>query len=231
MEPRREGFFYMKGSPTNANATTTYGGVVVEGVDANNIPSSRVTDHPLHFSVRRSGYRRTSHFGVGPFLSNPFTRYTAQNPTADTYYAGTDPVTGGAFVTSQWAEIGYVMRPMAGTPTPATPETAANAKPVQLYNLYRAEVMMLPYRDGNLITGITGTLTLDGQLGSVYLPRISNNLVNFLSPNDVCMSTTRGFSPTAATPNGSQVSLLCSNVVSFQVRAPRAAAAAPSSRA
>ena len=81
---------------------------------------------------------------------------------------------------------------------------------------------MLPYRDGNLISSVNGTLTLDGQLGQVYVPKISNNLSNFLSPNDVAMGTTRGFNPastsTTANPTAAQISLLCTNVISFQVR-------------
>lgn len=79
---------------------------------------------------------------------------------------------------------------------------------------------MLPYRDTAPIANVDNALTLDNQNGSVYRTRISNNFVNgtrvFLSPNDVAFGTARGFSP--ASPDPSQISLLATNVISFQVR-------------
>jgi prepilin-type N-terminal cleavage/methylation domain-containing protein len=213
MEPRREGFFYMKGSvPTS------------EGTDPNGLASSRAVNHVMHFAVRKQGFRPTNYFSVGPFLSPPFnppgattpSRYVAANNPLDAYYGAVNPQAGGAFVRTQWAEVAYLLKPMSGNPQPSTPDGA-----IPLYNLYRAEVLLLPYRDVTPISNVSNSITVSGQLGSTLLQHISFNsltLANFYSPNDVAMSTTRGFNPNAATLNSSQVSLLCTNVVSFQVR-------------
>jgi prepilin-type N-terminal cleavage/methylation domain-containing protein len=206
MEPRREGFFYMKGTPIPATA----GGTVAaanEGNDANGVVSSRATDHMMHFTVRRQGYRPTSFFTYN--LSPLNARCTAGDYSADAYY-------GNAALSSQWAQIAYFLRPMTGTPTPATPESLVAGTPVPLYNLYRAQILVIPYRDSVPVNAI----------GSPAPSAVANNSTIFLSPNDLAMTTVeagRGFyPPTAANPanrlDPTQVSLVCTNVVSFQIR-------------
>ena len=219
MEPRREGFFYMKGSaPTS------------EGLDGNNLQSSRATDHVMHFAVRKQGFRPPDYFTVGPFATtppinpagSPPSHYVPANNPLETFYGNLNPSTNTAYISSQWAEVAYLMRPMppatTGGPAPTTPETTATGTPITLYNLYRAQVLMLPYRDGVQIQSITTATTGDLQPGSAYLTRMSESITNFLSPNDVALSTSRGFNPNAANPNANQVSLVCTNVISFQVR-------------
>jgi prepilin-type N-terminal cleavage/methylation domain-containing protein len=240
MEPRREGFFYMKGSvPTN------------EGTDPNNMVSSRATNHVMHFAVRKQGYRPNNFFSVGPFSGAPYPppppstanpppppsppiRFVPANNPLDTYYSSviTPPVsvqdpTGSsqAYIRSQWAEVAYLIRPMAGSPTPTTPETTGvPGGAITLYNLYRAEVTVLPYRDSTPISNLNNVV-VGNQLGISLLSHLSFNTssgANYLSPNDIAMPSSptsgRCFNPNVTTPSPLQVSLVCNNVVSFQIR-------------
>jgi prepilin-type N-terminal cleavage/methylation domain-containing protein len=245
-EPRREGFFYVRGS------TPTF-----EGNDGNGLPSTSALDHVLHFAVRRQGYRPENFFSVGPFAitANPpvpiITRYVPANNSPETFYGGVNTSTvpnPTSSLESQWAEVAYFLRPVSGTATATTPETVGTSNPVQLFNLYRAQLMILPYRDSATIPNITTATTTDpvNSSGSAYLSRISaNGVSNLLSPNDNAIVTAsqivssaggqtsykpanwqnRGFSNPATSPflpapvvNAGQISLVCTNVVSFQVR-------------
>ena len=191
-EPRREGFFYMRGGfPTS------------EGNDGNTMPSTSAYDLVLHFAVRRRGNRPENYFSVGPFVTLPFNptprrlppplrHYLPANNPLETFYGNLS--SSGANIKSQWAEVAYFLRPIpvpagspAGSPPPTTPESNGT---VQLFNLYRAELMILPYRDLVPIGNVTGALTYDGNSGNAYMPRIANNaLINFISPNDNAMQT------------------------------------------
>jgi prepilin-type N-terminal cleavage/methylation domain-containing protein len=239
IEPRREGFFYMRGSPPTS-----------EGADLNGVASTSAADHTIHFAVRRQGSRPENFFSAGPFNSQPFAasgtttpHYVPANNPLETFYGNAGST--GYLINTQWAEVAYFLRPMAGAPT--TPESNG----VPLYNLYRTEIVVLPFRDGSTIQNVPNQ-TLYGQLG---VARVSNNgnsnpqsASQFLSPNDNAMqsggqSTTsigsqklvvpanklnRGWYNPAAVPalplpnlvstQAPQYSLVCTNVVSFQVR-------------
>ena len=236
-EPRREGFFYARGTPMPTNGpgwmavnnppgtplppgSTIGPGVTVvcanEGVDANGVQSSRATDHVLHFAVRRHGSRPTNFFKFSPTappVPNP--RYTPGDYSTEAFYGSANGVS------SQWSEVAYVLRPMPGNPAPTTPETTSSPAPIPLYNLYRAQVLVLPYRDSIGIGGLGGSSTAGVSNGTVLLS--GNPVPSFLSPNDLALTTVdsnRGFkgASTNVALNSTQVSLVCSNVVSFQIR-------------
>jgi hypothetical protein len=144
--PPREGFFRIfQGAPP-----------VVEGYDADGVPSLRAANHYLHYTVRRRGNRRESFFSAPVInLSNRLPMddvllqqsafFESDNPGSTRFQ---DPVT----YTSQWAEVAVFLRPNGVTTQGGT------AGAVPLYGLYRREVLAVPdNRHANWETPITVT--------------------------------------------------------------------------
>jgi prepilin-type N-terminal cleavage/methylation domain-containing protein len=199
-EPRREGFFRVE-----QKSLPTKEGTDLDGVN----PSYRATDHVLQFSVRHRGNGRQNFFfdTDGKSLNTGLNRLSASNQLGESVY-GTDPL---GSLTSQWGEVAYVL-----FPTSKIPDSG-----IQLHNFCRAAVLTIPYADDLNNKNINA---------NKYL-RISRNnygnpppMMQFLAPNDfakgplfrtVTYDTSKAI---ASTNENAAVALVCSNVVSFQVR-------------
>ena len=257
-EPRRDGFFYMKGSaPTLAGVDN-----VIEGYDGNTIASTRAVDHVLHFhTIRRSGNRPSNFFLGGSVLHAPFgpaSTYRRRAYRAGQQFAGNLLLAGGDRHEHQprrlrprprpptsapsgprsptswnpfWIPCIRRQAPPAGSIDVATPGAAASSTPVNLYNLYRIEFLVLPYADGVSTNLVSAT----------YLPAFSMwtspvmTTPQFASPNDLAnIGINRTFNPNTAVQIDTtrspplryaglpatqfkQLSLVASNVTSFQV--------------
>jgi prepilin-type N-terminal cleavage/methylation domain-containing protein len=117
--------------------TPYYQGSVWEGADADNIPSTRAAESWLAFTVHLHGTRPADYRtgGVpGPGLpghdADAYAALQGEGP-ADFRQPGT--------VLSQWAEVAYFLRPLAGD---AGSPVTANGTP--LYGLYRRQRLLGP---------------------------------------------------------------------------------------
>ncbi len=212
-EPRREGFLRVE-QASRPNPFT----YVDEGTDLDGVNKSFLAiDHRISFSVRLRGNRRENFFfdstGIG-LLPN---RLSATNSDLETVY-GTDPL---GSLTSQWGEIAYFLA-SPQTPPPTILETKPGLPsygPIYLYNLYRAANLTVPYADELNKNAVS----------PAPFPRISRNNATgpptkFLSPNDFAKDPslrTKYFDakkPILSSNENAALALVCTNVVSFQVR-------------
>jgi prepilin-type N-terminal cleavage/methylation domain-containing protein len=215
-EPRREGYFFVgHGSPMTLGAPGWY---VYEGTDLDGADKSFLAcDHRLSFTVRARGNRRENFFFEstgGPLLG---TRLSATNLDLESVY-GYDPVGGNPqirSVTSQWGEIMYHMK-ASGAVIPGTTPPAPGAPaygPIRLFNLYRSAFLILPYADD--LNKAPNAAT-----DPVKYPRLAHDTPprRFLTPNDMAKDPTK-FPNNRSNPlNAAAEALVCTNVVSFQVR-------------
>jgi prepilin-type N-terminal cleavage/methylation domain-containing protein len=223
-EPRREGFFYIRqGSPLVM--APNRGGYILEGTDLDGVNKSYLaTDHLLHFSVRLRGNRRENFFFdtaggslVAPALKGPPTRLSATNQDNEAVY-GNDPLgPSGKALTSQWGEIAYfLLSSNAVIPQDENGQPAYG--PIKLYNLYRASLLTIPYADEVNKNNIQ---TLGFKRISRSNPAAGKS--TFLSPNDFAKgSNFRSYNWSQPVPSATNditaAALVCTNVVSFQVR-------------
>lgn len=148
-------------APPNATFWSPNAPYVFEGVDSNNQPSFRATDHVLYMTVKRKGNKREAFFTAnltgGPTVLTPFfskkTAYNLrvpnafpappaqQNPLPD--LTMTDPYNGGqnGFYSSQWAEVIYYLKRTGSTEEPNNP-TSNIGTPI--FELFRAQFVMVP---------------------------------------------------------------------------------------
>jgi hypothetical protein len=163
----------------------------LEGIDADNIPSTRATEHILHMAVKLRGDRPENFFTAHvPFYSSglyspffptvptvnpgppftygpPFVPNPNYAPTmfpdqpADSRYQDLVPTTNPAGYKTQWAEVAYFLALNGDT---------AEGNP--LYALYRVEMKVVP--DNRYINGTAynprspGIPFLNGWLGDGY---------------------------------------------------------------
>lgn len=198
-DPRREGFFYVQGSAPR-----------VEGTDLDGIDTSSVaTDHVIHFSNRLKGNRRdrlVTESATAALATSQLNREAMILPTTDT-----------TSVSGQWTEVAYFLRPMVGPSggSVTIPDPNPSGVPITLYNLYRTQLLVVPYADSastavDFNNNILKMFSRKGTAGA-------NNKFQFFSPNDLTRGPSfRSFSPSA--PDVTRASLVCSNVVSFQIR-------------
>lgn len=105
--------------------------VILEGADADNLPSVRSVAHNLHFTVNLGlyGQRRENYFSApvegAPPSALPLPLDSIGPPA---YRDTTKPTYNG-----QWAEVAYFLVPSGAT----TPGTTAGVPASRLYNLYR----------------------------------------------------------------------------------------------
>lgn len=225
-EPRREGFFRI----VQLSAPKTTGSSTMYVEEADNTPPNypgltyldyptdpngvlkcyRARDHRLHFAVRTRGNERDKFFFDTTATGMGGLRTTAVNADADTIY-------GGTYLTSQWAEVGYALVNQAAPMLTEVPESVASPTPagtVKLHTLYRYQYVAPSYVD-DLNARKFGSNATDFLYTSV---KSGGNPLEFYSPNDLARGR-RAFDPTAATPAvASARSVVCTNVVSFQVR-------------
>src|SRR5439155_3489895 len=123
--PPREGFFRIwQGSPG-----------VLEGQDTEGIGSWRSIDHALHFTIRKTGNRPTDFLWArvppgSPLLNADPATHPFDLPPDASYREG-----AGRY-TSQWAEVGYFLRP-TGSPLG-----------VPVCALYRRQSLVVPNTAG-----------------------------------------------------------------------------------
>lgn len=211
-EPRREGFFVVTQGSRPVPGSRTY---VDEGADLDGVNRSFLaTDHRLNFSVRLRGNRRENFFFEstgGPLILK---RNSATNNDRESIY-GYDRL---PTMSSQWGEVAYflVKTPVAITET--TGGTPAYG-PIFLHNLYRAANLTIPYVDElnkapNAAAGYYRISRTDPSTGQE----------KFLSPNDFPKGPafrTKFYDPTKpilSSNENAALSLVCTNVVSMQIR-------------
>jgi type II secretory pathway pseudopilin PulG len=245
-EPPREGFVYLKQySALQAQAATA---VKVdyrkEGADPIGNPICIARDHVMHFTARRRGNRRQNFF-MDPtdagLLANH--RIAPQGLNNETFY-GTD-----GSLNSQWAEIAYFLIPTGWTVT--NNDVVSGQPTVMLHNLYRVQYVVAPFVDdmNGTITwnptqfqNVSRKLTPDtnGKF-QFYSPNdLANGSRRFQLPAAPLNDYTKSIPPNQPIPlalptNGLQqlydpktnaqqnaaVTLLCSNVTSFQIQVRR----------
>ena len=205
-EPRREGFFYFQG---------TVGAVeVTAAVDPDGIGSRRDVNHVLHFAARRRGNRLENVFSLqGATITG--VRTNGPNAPADSTHSRDN---NG--LASPWAEIAYFLAPMTDPSDPnagqlSTPDTAGAVK---RYNLYRAQLLVMPFTDAMVAANITPA--------TIRTKMSETAAGTYLNPNDLARGPYplhRSFNPSPS--NNAQVAtnvarstLLCSNVLSFSVK-------------
>lgn len=166
---------------------------VVEGTDANGVPSYRATNHILYMTVCRRGNRAQSFFstpiqGAAADLNTFFSAKTAYDvdPTQQLPFATlTQPYTAGAttaFYTSQWAEVVYYLKRTGSTEEPNNP---ASVLGTPTFGLYRAQFVMVP--DSTYVSAATYSAnaafsTFRGI--SCNTSPASAAQINFFSPSD-----------------------------------------------
>lgn len=223
--PPREGFFAFNGSaPT------------LEAVDPNlvSVRTQRAINHYLHFSVRQRGNLRQSFFVTGQAAG--FSANQRLTPLYNTDYDSSYMTDASMGVASEWGEVAYFLAPMNASPAENTG--------LPLFKLYRTALVTLPFADTIVTTG-SGATTTAVTLPAAVQERVSygssGGNVKLLTPNDFARGTGltyRSYDWTnwlaagaatggplgwpAATSNGPKSTrpntLLCSNVVSFQIR-------------
>jgi type II secretory pathway pseudopilin PulG len=123
--PPREGFFRL----TQTSAP------LVEGLDADNLPSRRATGCVLHFTVKRRGRNASDFFSAPvPDPNSPLLSLTAF-PNPDGRFQ--DP--GSNVFNSQWVEVVYFLGPAM-----TAGGTQANANGIPLWGLYRQQRVVVP---------------------------------------------------------------------------------------
>ena len=231
--PPREGFFVI----FQGAASTS------EGVDGDNMPSSRATTHVLQFTSRLKGNQQQSFYTTAlQDVSAPLTSFFQTR----TFY-NMDPTTApgvdadatlrvpanGPFYRSQWAEIVYFLgNPNIGAFQPIGSSESAfnpNVPGTLLFGLYRAQ-----YVAATDTTKLNANAYPAKFLSNFLSPAASGNFgvacgingsaIQFYSPQDLA-SGTRTVSPSSPTFNAA--SLVVPNVISFQVRAITSASTAP----
>jgi type II secretory pathway pseudopilin PulG len=140
--PPKEGFFRIwQGSASNAapNSSVNAPANVLEGIDADGIPSYRVTNNYLHFTVRLPATGRDQVFATQAL---PTSYYTLVSPD---YLRGnaTTPYPEGVFY-SPWAEVAYFLQ-ANGQSAGGTP----------LYTLYRRQKLLVDSRPPNTMTAMS----------------------------------------------------------------------------
>src|SRR5262249_10909490 len=141
--PSREGFVRIwQGSALSTNPAAPY---FLEGSDGDGIPSTRATDHILHFTVKLRGNGRQDFF-VTDISTDP-QAFTAPLGWALTGSPDSRYQSMGTY-TCQWAEVCYFLR-LNGDSAAGTP----------LYTLYRRHRLALPDNDAaNWRSGTTWTI-------------------------------------------------------------------------
>lgn len=216
----KEGFFVIKqGGPP----TTAPGAYVDEGADLDGVHKSfRAIDHVLHFGVRLRDNRRDQVFDATNTAAGATQLQTKQIFTTN---MNQESVFGGTLLTpvaSQWAEVAYYLIPkrdsLGNLVTITNPNPTAFGT-IGLYNLYRVQLIVLPMTDK-----ANGQIAFDANISRTFsgssVPDAKGKY-QFFSPNDLATATTgRSFKPTAIDPVNDPLrsSLVCTNVVSFQVR-------------
>lgn len=218
----KEGFFSIKQGAVPVPAPGIGASYVDEGVDLDGVHHAyRATDHVLHFGMRMRENRRDQVFtapntAAGATAMSGRQIYTT-NLNPESVFGGTATTPIG----TQWAEVGYYLVPkydLAGNPvTINDPNPTAFGK-IPLYNLYRMQLMVLPMTDK-----VNGQIAYDPNIARTFSgsPVTDAGKFKFYSPNDLAAGAgSRGFRPTAINPTVDvpRSSLICTNVVSFQVR-------------
>ena len=225
----REGFFrvYLGAGSISESATL--------------VPASgRATNQFLHFTVKLRGNSRDSVFSatvpaISPLLQLQ-TTFFDQPLDARFQEAGT-------LFNSPWAEVGYFLIKTGST---VEPNNANSTAGTPLFALYRVQFVVVPDNtrlNGNGPSNAAGAPVASTNANKLLYPTVSwkvnGNKLYFNSPNDLITQGNRRFNPafnynaatgllttaingTAVTMNNVQntsgITLVLSNVVSFNVR-------------
>jgi prepilin-type N-terminal cleavage/methylation domain-containing protein len=235
------GFFAVRRSTPQAGLGAPYHN---EG-SALGVPSYRAVDHMIYITVKRKGNRQENFFNTALQNNNPavlatfFNHKTAYDvPKANMPYATQtqpypfDGLATTGFYSSQWAEVLYFLVRTGSTEEPNNP---ASTLGTPTYALYRAQFVMVP--DGTYVSGqFNNALGLerstfaslscnpnpeDGKL-AFYSPADASAFVAAQNPpvKRVIPDLAPPFNPEADARifNSQTATLVCPNVISFQVQ-------------
>lgn len=158
--PPREGFFRIWQSTPGR----------FEGLDSDNVPLFRATDHALHFTVRLRGNKRENFFSA----SSP-DRFN-QLPTDFFGQAEARFMDTMGRYNCQWGEVVYFLR---RTGTTVSANDANSASGVPLYTLYRRVVLLVP-NNATLQRGAPPGFPADGNGPFLFHVRNRTELVNLI---------------------------------------------------
>lgn len=212
-DARREGFIAIKQGSAPGAGNRSYAD---EGADLDGVNRSYLAkDHVLHFSNRLNGNRRDQIvFDVVPAQAAALatTQTTIMNVDREATF-GRDAVNT---VSSQWCEVAYFLVPIAGASNTIYDPNPPAHGPIVLHNLYRTQLLVFPFTDK--VNALN--LTFDNNiLKNISRKASANSKFQFLSPNDLAKGASgRSFDLNPATFDTTRASLVCTNVVSFQVR-------------
>jgi prepilin-type N-terminal cleavage/methylation domain-containing protein len=138
--PPREGFFRIwHGSGTTPSGPNNF----IEGLDGDGLPSTRATDHTLHFSVKLRGNKRQDFVSATLPASSPLLTLPSNffNQAADARYQEQSEYS------SQWFEVAYYLRQTGTTllpNSPSLPNRPSTAPGTPLFALIRRQLVAVP---------------------------------------------------------------------------------------
>jgi prepilin-type N-terminal cleavage/methylation domain-containing protein len=226
-EKIREGFFAIGqqvSPPGNyfKPVVPGYPGGPLEGIE-NGVPSYRIYEHWLHFTVKMRGNARDRFFSApAPGLGNLAPNLGHQSP--DVLFQESPNV-----LHSAWAEVAYFLLPTGSTINPQVPLPHGSAGASTLHALYRCVYVIVS--DSNVANARGLEVRADGSpyvniAGQIPAPDPGHkSVMRFLNPNDQASGHPgRSFNPHLyfqANPTNKDAprgaALVLSNVVSFQV--------------
>lgn len=171
---------------------------ILEGIDSDNIPSTRSSDSVLHFSVNTKAGNLQNLVSSLPLLpSLSLTLIPSTPPVPPNYRA-------------QWAEVGYFLRATGST------TTAGGGTPLQLYSLHRRQRLLYSPQPGlplNLpIAGLVPSLLWDVSTGPLFV----NTPLAVVDPINRPLLTALIDDPNMSNYWGAD--LVLTDVLSFEVR-------------
>lgn len=190
---------------------------VLDGVDADGIPSYSAVDHVLNFSCKQRGNRRENVYAAlsRPGLLGVRTNFFDQ-PSDSVFRDTSAPI-----YTSPWCEVGYFLVKTGTTIEPNNP--AGLGTPI--YALYRSQFVVVP--DNTKILDTLSEAVVDGS-GNAYggyegiccistPPPGDTTKLYFSTPSDLTVPSLRTFGNRGIFPDSRGANLVLTDVLSFQV--------------
>lgn len=189
----REGLFRILGEA---------GGTFSEGTDSDGMPSYRVTQRGLHFTVKLRSNQRDRFFQAQVPAGSPLL-----DPKVSTFYGLPSDARmqdGGTTYSSQWAEIGYSMT-----------QNGQFAGGTPLFALYRSQYLLVADNSG-LMKSVPNDPATKAQYGEIsYIDDKDNQgFLYFCTPTD---TANRNYSFSTAGDAVTRGTLLLNDVISFEV--------------